>query len=141
MDTANPALHAHPAHLAGCTALALAAALAGCGGGNAETAVPVELLFAPKAAAAVPPLTSVQLEGCVVDEYYIPRTGTSVRAVAGDGRLIGHTSSDKNGVFTLLVPALETVSVSVDKAGGDTLVVPTGRGDLSVGACLRDPHA
>jgi hypothetical protein len=41
----------------------------------------------------------------------------------------------------LQVPAQQVISVSVDKAGGEALVIPTGRTNLSVGACLRDPDA
>jgi hypothetical protein len=112
--------------------------ITGCGGGNDELAAPLARTAAGESSASP---KSVRLEGCVVDEFFIPRTGTTVRLLGADGRLLGHASSDKNGVFSLQVPAQYTVSVSVDKAGGEALVVPTGRTNLSVGACLRDPHA
>ena len=54
--------------------------------------------------------------------------------------LLGSTTSDRNGVFSLTVPAQQTVSAVIDKPGGETLAVPTGRTNLSVGACLRDVH-
>ena len=130
----------HPA-LSSITAAAAVAgvlSIAACGGGNDDTANPLGRTTAGEAARAV---ASIRLEGCVVDEYFIPRTGTTVRLVSADGRLLGHASSDKDGVFTLQVPAQQTVSVTVDKAGGEALVVPTGRTNLSVGACLQDPHA
>ena len=124
--------------------LALGAALAtlsACGGGDAETALPVTLTTPPAAASNAAHFNSVLLEGCVVDEHYIPRTDTTVRATTGDGRLIGHATSDRHGLYMLLVPLQQTVSVTVDKTGGDVLVVRTGRSDLAVGTCLRDRNA
>jgi hypothetical protein len=117
-----------------------AALLAACGGGDSDSDSVVPLVR-PAASEAGASATSVRLEGCVVDEYFIPRTGTTVRVVSGDGRLIGHAISDRQGLFTLQVPAHQAVAVSIERVGGESLVVPTGRSDLSVGACLLDPHA
>ena len=117
---------------------ALASLLVACGGGNDDLILP---LAQAAAADSKPAPATVQLEGCVVDEFFIPRTGTTVRLLGADGRLLGHATSDKDGVFTLQVPAQQVISVTVDKSGGEALVIPTGRTNLSVGACLRDPHA
>lgn len=116
----------------------LALGLVACGGGGDELNLP---LAQAAAANAKPAPATVKLEGCLVDEFYIPRTGTAVRLLGADGRLLGHATSDKDGVFTLQVPAQQVISVTVDKSGGEALVIPTGRTDLSVGACLRDPQA
>ena len=110
---------------------ALTLALAACGGGTDEAALPQAQAQAQQ----------VRLEGCVVDEHYIPRTGTAVRLLGPDGRLLGHATSDKDGRFTLQVPARQVVSLNVDKEGGETLAVPTGQGTVSVEMCLRDTTA
>lgn len=89
--------------------------ITGCGGGSDDSASP---LAHSEASAATRAAASVQLEGCVVDEFFIPRTGTTVRLLGADGRLLGHASSNEDGVFTLQVPAQQVVSVNVDKAGG-----------------------
>ncbi len=129
--------------LAGGTALlaCLGALLAGCGGGNDELAPPIHVSAYRLAADVTPTHHWVQLEGCVVDEYFVPRTGTSVLALSADGRLVGTAASDMNGLFRMQVPARQAVSVRIDKPGGETFAVVTGRSNLSVGACLHDPYA
>jgi hypothetical protein len=106
--------------------------LAACGGGDAVPAVPAG------APAAIPAALQarVRLEGCVLDQHGVPRTGTPVRALAADGRLIGDTVSDGGGVFRLAVPARSSVTLRVEGPDGEALVVPTGSTDLSVAACL-----
>lgn len=125
------------------TALAaLASLLVACGGGNDDLILPLaQAAAADVKHAPAPAPATVRLEGCVVDEFFVPRTGTTVRLLGADGRLLGHATSDKDGVFTLQVPAQQVISVTVDKSGGEALVIPTARTNLSVGACLRDPHA
>lgn len=110
------------------------AALAACGGGGpAATMEP----SAMQRAAAEPPTRTVQLEGCVVDQHGLPHTGTEVRALSADGRLVGDATSDRRGVYRLRVPAQQTVSVAVAQPNGDALVVPIGTTDVSVSACLQ----
>lgn len=108
--------------------------LAACGG--AEPAAVVALTGSASAAAASS-VHSVQLEGCVVDQYYVARTGSPVRARSADGRLLGDATSGQHGVFMLRVPARQTVSVALADSGGEALVIPVGSVDVSVGACLQ----
>jgi len=124
-----------PVLAVGALSVLCAALLAACGGGSDESAVPVALATDADRSA-----TSVQLEGCVVDEFFIPRTGSSVRALSADGRLIGHATSDKDGLFRLQVPARQSVSVALERPGGEALVVRTGSASLSASGCLRDPR-
>jgi hypothetical protein len=129
--------------LTACTVLAacVGALVAACGGGDDELAAPIPPAAYRLAADVTPTAHWVELEGCVVDEYFLPRTGTPVSALAGDGRLLGTASSDMGGVFRLQVPARAALSIRIDKAGGESMAAMTGRSNLSVDACLRDPHA
>ena len=111
------------------------AVLAACGGGGPATDSTPST--ASRHAAASPSPRTVRLEGCVVDEYYLPRTGIAVRALSADGRLIGDATSDLRGAYLLRVPARATVSVAVAQPNGDALRVPIGSTDVSIGACLR----
>lgn len=108
-------------------ALLSAGLLAACGGGGEAVA---SILGHDRAAAMV------RLEGCVVDQDWVPRTGSTVRALAADGRLLGDATSDVHGVFRFSVPARHAVTVALAGPDGEGLVVPTGGTDLSVGACL-----
>lgn len=125
-------------------AIAFGVLLAGCGGGDE----PIALRALPAAAAApaarlaplTAPLTSVRLEGCVVDEFFQSRVGTDVRALASDGRLIGNAHSDARGAFTLVLPARQTVSIAVDKPGGDAMRLVTARSSGGLDICLIDPE-
>ena len=128
--------------LAGGTALVacLGTLPAACGGSNDELAAPIPTAAYRLAADVTPTHHWVQLEGCVVDEFFSPRAGTSVLVMAEDGRLVGATSSDTDGLFRVQVPAQEAVSIRIDKADGESLAVLTGRSNLSVGTCLRDPR-
>ena len=126
-------------------AIAFGLLLAGCGGSSEE---PIALRALPAAAAApaarlaplMAPLTSVRLEGCVVDEFFQSRAGTDVRALASDGRLIGNAHSDARGTFTQVLPARQTVSIAVDKPGGDALRLVTARSSGSLAICLINPE-
>jgi hypothetical protein len=110
------------------------AVLAACGGGGPAATMEPK---AVQGAATVPSTYTVLLEGCVVDQHFLPRTGTAVRALSADGRLVGDATSDQRGVYRLRVPARQTVSVAVAQPNGDALVVPIGSTDVSVGACLQ----
>jgi hypothetical protein len=129
-----------------CAGIALAAVIAvcllsisGCGGGSGDTedtplhaqAIKVE---------ATQPVAEVQLEGRAIDEFYIPRTGTPVRALSTDGRLLGSTTSDQDGVFRLKVPARRAIALAIEGPGGEVMAVVTGDTSLLVGACLQDPR-
>jgi hypothetical protein len=122
-------------HLA--AALAAGLSIAGCGGGDEDASVP---RGAQRAAAEAPP-NAVQLEGCVVEKFYIPRTGTPARALSADGRLLANGASDEAGIFRLIVPAQLALWVSIDRPDGEALSVSTGRSNLSLGGCLFDPEA
>jgi hypothetical protein len=133
-------------------ALALALLLAGCGGGGDEPA-PAQDRPAPAAqpaeavAGAAPalqmqaPAPSVRLDGCVVDEYFQPRSATPVRALAVDGRLLGNALSDERGQFKLHAPAGQDVSLAVDQRHGDVMKVATGHRSRALVTCLVDPSA
>jgi hypothetical protein len=112
-------------------------ALAACGGGSG-----IDDIGLPQVQAAVAKTDAlpamVKLEGCVVDEHFIPRTGTPVRLLSADGRLLGNAISDRYGVFSMKAPARQLLSINVDKEGGEKLLVPTAQGDLAVGMCLVD---
>lgn len=131
----HPVAGKWPVLVVGVLAVLCAALLEACGGG--EAALPIAQAAGPAADRST---ASVQLEGCVVDEFFIPRTGSSVRALSADGRLIGHATSDKDGLFRLQVPARQSVSVALERPGSDALVVLTGGTNFSVGGCLRDPR-
>ena len=121
-------------------ALLLAWLLAGCGGG--EDLLPLPVAAAPRAAAIVPPLPqTLRLEGCVVDEYFIPRSDAPVRALGADGRLLANAQSDSRGEFKLQVPPGQTISLAIDRPGGDVIKVATGQRSRALTTCLLDPSA
>ena len=109
----------------------------GCGGGGGDT----EDSPSPAQAAGVDAALQVawvQLEGCVVDEFYIPRTGAPVRALSIDDRLLGSAVSGQDGAVKLRVPAHQAMTLAIDLRDGKRMPVSTGSGK-PVGACLRDP--
>jgi hypothetical protein len=124
-------------------ALLLAWLLAGCGGG--EDLLSLHVPAAPPAAATASPLPAVRqtlrLEGCVVDEYFIPRGDAPVRALGPDGRLLANAQSNAHGEFKLQVPAGQTISLAIDRPGGDVLKVATGQHSRALTTCLLDPSA
>jgi hypothetical protein len=112
-----------------------AASLAACGGGEPAAVIATAASESPQASAAI---RSVQLEGCVVDQYYVPRSGSPVRVRSADGRLVGDVTSGQYGVFMLRVPARQTVYAGLAaEMSGEALVIPVGSVDISVGACLQ----
>ena len=112
----------------------LCAALAACGG--SEDAVAVVLVGGEHVAAASA-ATSVQLEGCVIDQHWAPRGGSPVRVLSADGRLVGDATSDAMGLFRLTVPARQLLTVRLEGPDGEVLFVTTRHEDFSVGTCLQ----
>lgn len=135
----------------GLSAIALGIAAAACGGGGGDEgpavaaagssvqAVPAASVVAAthKAAASV----SVMVEGCVLDRHYIPTTGTPVRALAADGRLLGNAQSDGQGRFTLRLPARSEVLLQVDRPQGESLAMRVEAASSNSGTCLLDDQA
>jgi len=106
--------------------------LIGCGGGSdANSSEPT--VHAQTATLA----SSVLIQGCVLDEHYIPKAA-AVRALSADGRIVNTVYTDLDGGFSISVPTNETVTVSIDKPGGDRLSIPVGTDPRTVGACLLD---
>lgn len=114
-------------------ALAAAAVLAACGGGD-EVLVQAAVLPAPSAGdeAAGP----VRIEGCVADAN--GRTpSVAVFATDRQGRLLASALSDADGVFRMHVPAQHRVRLAVAAAELETIELQTGRSAVTVAACLR----
>ncbi len=109
------------------TTLGLSALLQACGGGS-EIAAPIE---APMATSA-----NVRLEGCVVDQYYVPNEGVPVRVLTGDGRTLAWTRSGRMGEFVVQVPAGTRASLAVDRVDGERLSTPALDRDRVVDNCL-----
>jgi hypothetical protein len=110
--------------------------LAACGGGG--DAGPDALRHGSERGGVA--VASVRVEGCVVDEYWEPRTASVVHAVAADGRVLDVATSDLSGVFHLNVPARQTVTIALSGVAGEALDVPVGPANLTVGACLQHRH-
>ena len=132
-------------------AIALGLSAAACGGGGGEEAA--ERSSGPRAKAAhavaapVSAPVSVMVEGCVLDRHYIPTTGTPVRALSADGRLLGNALSDGQGRFTLRVPAHTTggegseVMPQIDRPQGESLPLRLGAASTTRANCLLDDQA
>lgn len=135
----------------GLSAIALGIAAAACGGGGGEEgpavaaagssvqAVPAASVVAATHKAVAP--VSVMVEGCVLDRHYIPTTGTPVRALAADGRLLGNAQSDGQGRFTLRLPARSEVLLQVDRPQGESLALRVEAASANSGTCLLDDQA
>ncbi|MBL8344860.1 MAG: hypothetical protein JNN03_05420 [Rubrivivax sp.] len=138
----------------GLSAIALGIAAAACGGGGGEEgravaaadsslqgvqAVPAASVVAATHKVAAP--MSVMVEGCVLDRHYIPTTGTPVRALAADGRLLGSAQSDGQGRFTLRLPARTEVLLQVDRPQGESLAMRVEAASSYSGTCLLDDQA
>ena len=134
----------------GLSAIVLGIAAAACGGGGDEGAAVAgsdSSVQAVPAAAAVPAARkvatprSVVFEGCVLDRHYIPTTGTPVRALASDGRLLGNAQSDSLGRFTLRLPAQGEVLLQIDRPQGESLSMRAETAASNSGTCLLDDQA
>lgn len=97
--------------------------LQGCSGGAAEP-MPVALV------------ASVSVEGCVVDQHYVPNEGVPVRVLSVDGRTLAHATSGRMGEFTVRVPAGVAAAVAVDRADGEWMPTPALDRDRVVESCL-----
>ncbi len=119
---------------------ALGIALAACGGGGEDGAG--ASVFSPtKAEHHATERLSVMVEGCVLDGFYIPTTGTPVRALSADGRLLGSALSDGQGRFTLRLPAQSEVVLQIDLPQGESLPMRVGATPSKWGTCLLDERA
>jgi hypothetical protein len=98
-------------------AAGLALALAACGGGG-DLAAPHAAPTAAAAPAPIVPAATVQIEGCVVDDWFLPRGQTPVRALGADGRLLGNAQSNERGIFRLNLPTGQSVSLAIDRPDG-----------------------
>lgn len=114
-------------------ALAAAAVLAACGGGEADGHAYAAVLPAPGSVDEAP--GPVQLEGCIVDAQGRP-LAQAVHATDADGRLLASALSDAAGVYRLQVPARRAMHVAV-VPGSDALAVLTGASPVTIAGCLR----
>jgi hypothetical protein len=131
-------------------AIACGLAAAACGGGGEDSTVTLAGSSAQATTATVKtvaatrqaaPSLSVIVEGCVLDRFYIPTTGTPVRALAADGRLLGNAQSDGQGRFTLRLPPQGEVLLQIDRPQGDSLATRVEAGSSRAGNCLIDNQA
>ena len=120
-----------------CT-VALGLLATACGGGGDESAAAEASMAATRA--EIQPV-SVSVTGCVLDRFYIPSTGTPVRALSGDGRLLGSASSDGHGRFTLQLPARSDVTLQIDRPDGESLPLRVNATASTAPNCLLDDRA
>lgn len=113
-------------------ALAAAAVLAACGGGDGLAVAGV--LPAPSATdtAAGP----VSVEGCVADSHG-RAPAVAVYALDADGRLLASALADDGGVFRMHVPAHQRVRFAAATPGVEALDVLTGSRAMTLAGCLR----
>jgi hypothetical protein len=88
------------------------------------------------AVAAQPAGSTVRLEGCVVNSYYVPHAGAVILR-SQDGRLIGRTLTDRDGMFAMRVPSRQRIDLTLDGAGHDAMASTVGVRDAVMEACLR----
>jgi hypothetical protein len=120
--------------------IALGIAVAACGGGGDDGAG--ASAFSPAIADQhATERLSVMVEGCVLDGFYIPTTGTPVRALSADGRLPGSALSGGHGRFTLRLPARSEVMLQIDRPQGESLPMRVGATPSKWGTCLLDERA
>lgn len=120
-----------------CT-VALGLVATACGGADDE---PVVAEAAAAATRAEIPAVSVSVTGCVLDRFYIPSSGTPVRALSADGRLLGHASSDGHGRFTLQLPSRSDVTLQVDRPDGESMPLRVNATPSAASNCLLDDRA
>ena len=82
------------------------------------------------------PATTVEVEGCVLDQYFIPNEGVPVRVLSADGRLLAHARSGKLGAFSVRLPADAAVVLQVDADGGESLPARTRGQNQVFATCL-----
>lgn len=121
-------------------------AAAACGGGGEDAAVAVAepaTAVVPMAAAArtAAAPANVRVEGCVLDRFHVPTTGTPVRALSADGRLLASALSDGAGRFALRLPAQGDVTLQIDRPQGESLPLRVGAAASMEAACLVDDLA
>lgn len=129
-------IHAPTRLVRGLFVVALGLAAAACGGGGQDVGA---ARHAASDQAASP--LSVKVEGCVLDRHYIPTTGTPVRVLAADGRLLGNAQSDGLGRFTLNLPAHSDVLLQVDRPQGESLPMRVSAQASNWDQCLLDESA
>jgi hypothetical protein len=123
-------------------ALGLGITMAGCGGGGDDlTAASTPVQAARQLAASTAPMHQITVQGCVLDRHYIPTTGTPVRVLAADGRLLGSAQSDGQGRFALRLPAHSEVLLQVDRPQGESLPMRVDVQPSTWGTCLVDEAA
>jgi hypothetical protein len=134
-------------------AMALGLASAACGGGVGHdptgvssafpAAHPLSVSSAQEAGVVQAAAASgyVNVAGCVLDRHYIPTTGTPVRALAADGRLLGSAQSDSHGRFTLRLPAHSDVWLQIDRPSGESLPMRVDAAARAWETCLLDEQA
>jgi hypothetical protein len=101
--------------------------LQGCGGGFETVASDAQVVRSN---------ASIRIEGCVVDEHFIPNEGVAVRALSPDGRALAQATSGRRGEVTVSVPAGVPVALVVDREGGERMSVPPQDRDSVLGSCL-----
>lgn len=120
----------------------VAAALAACGGGEDDD---LPRQAAATAATAGTVITSaahpVSVQGCVVDRHFIPHTGTPVRALSADGRLLASAVSDGQGRFELRLPAGGEVTLAIDRPDGESQPLRVHGAAVEATRCLLDEQA
>jgi hypothetical protein len=120
-------LQRHISILAVLLSAPLCGLLQGCGGGFETVASDAQ---------GAQSNASIRIEGCVVDEYFIPNEGVAVRVFSPDGRALALTTSGRRGDITVTVPAGLPVSLVVDREGGERMSVPPQDRDSVLGSCL-----
>jgi len=78
----------------------------------------------------------VAVEGCVATGVFVPRRA-AVGAVSADGRLLGTSSTNEDGVFVLQLPTNTKVDISVLEPGGYSMELAVGTQPIVLTACLR----
>lgn len=109
-------------HLLCVSGLAVSILLEGCGGSTID---------APETQAA-----SVRIEGCVVDQFYVPNEGVPVRVLSADGRTLTHAMSGRMGEFVVDVPPGAATILMVDLVDGERLQAPALDRDRVIDSCL-----
>lgn len=129
-------IHAPIRFAHGLFVVVLGLAAAACGGGEQDASVAQHVASAREASPQ-----SVKVEGCVLDRHYIPTTGTPVRVLAADGRLLGNAQSDGQGRFTLSLPVHSDVLLQVDRLNGESLPMHVNAQSSIWDQCLLDDAA